>query len=243
MRKVKQIFIDLVLKLKDTLKNTSLRSIFHVLLPIPHWQGVSMVIIEGVAGVGKTTLQKMICQKMNNSYMLIQDFEHNICLEDFYQGESCLLQKQMIFLFSDYHVLSSSIIKNLNKIIISDFSLERSDIMAKRYLSKYEYENLFLPCYQYLMEKVQNQRKMLILLYASPEHILENIAKRNRSMERGIQLQYIHERQELLMEELPKYSFDKVVRINCDCENLYDDSLVVKLNREILCFEQKYQIV
>ena len=39
-----------------------------------------MIIIEGAVGVGKTTLQKRICEKLNNSYMLVQDFEHNICL-------------------------------------------------------------------------------------------------------------------------------------------------------------------
>ena len=141
-----------------------------------------MIIIEGVMGVGKSTLQKRICQKVSKSYMLIQDFEHNICLKDFYEGNSCLLQKQMIFLFSDYHVLISSMKKHSGRIMVSDFSLERSVIMAKHYLSEYEYESLFLPCYNYLMGQFHAQRKMLILLYASPEHIMENILRRNRSM-------------------------------------------------------------
>lgn len=196
-----------------------------------------MIIIEGVVGVGKSTLQKSICQRINKSYMLIQDFEHNICLKDFYEGDSCLLQKQMIFLFSDYHVLISSMKKHPGKIVISDYSLERSAIMAKRYLSKYEYENLFLPCYNYLIDQFHTQRKMLILLYASPKHIMENIIIRNRSMEQGIQLQYIQDKQELLMEELPKFGFNKVIRINCDRENILNDNLVEQLTEEIHCFE------
>lgn len=196
-----------------------------------------MIIIEGVAGVGKTTLQKRICQKVNKSYMLIQDFEHNICLKDFYEGDSCLLQKQMIFLFSDYHVLTSSIKKYPRRIMVSDFSLERSAVMAKNYLSEYEYESLFLPCYNYLMGQFQVQRKMLILLYASPDHIKENIIRRNRSMEQEIQLHYIQDKQELLMEELPRFAFNKVIRINCDCENILDESLVNQLTKTIQCFE------
>lgn len=196
-----------------------------------------MIIIEGVAGVGKTTLQKRICQKVNKSYMLIQDFEHNICLKDFYEGDSCLLQKQMIFLFSDYHVLTSSIKKYPRRIMVSDFSLERSAVMAKNYLSEYEYESLFLPCYNYLMGQFHAQRKMLILLYASPDHIKENIMRRNRSMEQEIQLQYIQDKQELLMEELPKFAFNKVIRINCDCEDILDESLVNQLTKTIQCFE------
>jgi len=196
-----------------------------------------MIIIEGVVGVGKSTLQKRICQKVNKSYMLIQDFEHNICLKDFYEGDSCLLQKQMIFLFSDYHVLISSMKKHPGKIMVSDFSLERSAVMAKNYLSEYEYGSLFLPCYNYLMGQFHVQRKMLILLYASPEHIKENIMRRNRSMEQGIQLRYIQDKQELLMEELPKFAFDKVIRINCDLENILEESLVEQLTREIQCFE------
>lgn len=196
-----------------------------------------MIIIEGIVGVGKSTLQKRICQKVNKFYMLIQDFEHNICLKDFYEGDSCLLQKQMIFLFSDYHVLISSMKKNPGKIIVSDFSLERSAVMAKNYLSDYEYESLFLPCYNYLMSSFHSQRKMLILLYASPEHIKKNIMRRNRSMEQDIQLRYIQDKQELLMEELPKFAFDKVIRINCDRENILDESLIEQLTREIQSFE------
>lgn len=196
-----------------------------------------MIIIEGVMGVGKSTLQKKICEKVNKSYMLIQDFEHNISLKDFYEGDSCLLQKQMIFLFSDYHVLLSSMKKHPGKIIVSDFSLERSAIMAKNDLSKYEYENLFLPCYNYLMGQFHMQRKMLILLYASPQRIKENIKRRNRSMEQPIQLKYIQDKQELLLEKLPKFAFDKIIKINCDYENIFDESLVEQLTKEILCFE------
>ena len=196
-----------------------------------------MVIIEGMVGVGKSTLQEKLCQKVSNACLLIQDFEHNICLKDFYQGDSCLLQKQMIFLFSDYHVLISAMRKNPHKIIISDFSLERSEIVAKNSLSRFEYETLFTPCYKYLMDQFHDARKLLILLYASPEHIMKNIRKRNRLIEQGIGLQYIQAKQELLIEELPKYPFNKVIRIDCDKENTLDDLLVEKLAREIQCFE------
>lgn len=194
-------------------------------------------------GVGKSTLQKRICKKIDNSYMLIQDYEHNICLKDFYSGESCLFQKQMIFLFSDYHVWISSMKKNPEKIMISDYSLERSVVMAKNYLSTYEYESLFLPCYNYLTGRFQVQQKMLILLYASPEHIKDNIMRRNRPIEQGINLQYIKDKQDLLMKELPQFAFDKIIRINCDCENIFDESLVVQLTKEIQRFEKMSHVI
>ena len=196
-----------------------------------------MIIIEGVMGVGKTTLQREICQRVTTSYCMIQDFEHNVCLKDFYEGDSCLFQKQMIFLFSDYHVLASSMKKYPRKIIVSDYSLERSAVMAKCYLSKYEYESLFLPCYNYLMGQLPAQPKMLIFLHASPKYVKENITRRNRAMEQDIQLQYIQDKQELLMEELPKYGFDKVIRINCDYENILDKVFVDQLAEEIQRFE------
>lgn len=56
-------------------------------------------------------------------------------------------------------------------------------------------------------------------------------------MEQAIQLQYIHEKQELLMAEMPKLSFDKVVRIDCDHENILDESFVERLTKEIMYFE------
>lgn len=196
-----------------------------------------MIIIEGVMGVGKSTLQREICQRVKMSYGVVQDFEHNVCLKDFYEGDFCIFQKQMIFLFSDYHVLMSSMKKHPGKIMISDYSLERSVIMANSYLSKYEFESLFLPCYNYLVGQLHAQPKMLILLYASPEHIRENIIKRNRAMEQEIQLQYIQDKQDLLMNELPELGFDKVIRINCDCENILDNAFVDHLAGEIQCFE------
>ena len=87
------------------------------------------------------------------------------------------------------------------------------------------------------MDQFHDARKLLILLYASPEHIMKNIRKRNRLIEQGIGLQYIQAKQELLIEELPKYPFNKVIRIDCDKENTLDDLLVDKLAREIQCFE------
>ena len=199
-----------------------------------------MIIIEGAMGVGKSTLQKKICENLDRSYMLVQDFEHNICLKDFYDGESCVLQKQMIFLFSDYHILASTLKKYPGKIIVSDYSLERSAIMAKSYLTEYEYESLFKPCYNYLMGKINAPHKMLLLLYASPEYIKENIKKRNRPMEQEIQLQFIHDKQKLLMDGMPQFSFDKVVRIDCDCENILDDAFIERLTEEIKCFENAF---
>lgn len=196
-----------------------------------------MIIIEGTVGVGKSTLQKKICEKIDKSYMLVQDFEHNICLKDFYDGYSCILQKQMIFLFSDYHILSTALKKYPEKIIVSDYSLERSAIMAKNYLTDYEYKNLFLPCYNYLIDQIHIPRKMLIMLYASPEYIKENIKKRNRTMEQEIQLQYIRDKQELLMKGMLRCSFEKVISINCEHEDILNKDIIERLLEEIKSFE------
>ena len=198
---------------------------------------INMIIIEVTVGVGKSTLQKGICRIINESIMLVQDYEHNICLSDFYRGDSCILQKQMIFLFSDYHLLVSSVNRHPESIIVSDYSLERSKIMAKEYLNEYEYEHLFLTCYNYLIGKLNVHHKMLILLYASPERILANIRKRNRFMEREITVQHIDEKQKLIMKELPKYEFDKTVAINCDNVDICNEDFIKELAKEIQSFE------
>lgn len=202
--------------------------------------GINMIIIEGVPGVGKTTLQKCICRIVERSFMLMQDYEHNICLSDFYKGEPCILQKQMIILFSDYHLLVSSINKHPGDIIISDYSIERSKVMAEENLSSYEYEHLFLPCYNYLIEKLPKHPKMLILLYASPEYIMANIRKRNRSMERQITEQYIDEKQALIMKELPKYKFDQIITFKCDNNDISSENFIKELVQKIRHFENEH---
>ena len=62
------------------------------------------IAVEGVMGVGKTTLVNALRSNFDIE-AVEQDFEHNICLDDFYASMDCAFQKQMIFLYSNYHLL------------------------------------------------------------------------------------------------------------------------------------------
>lgn len=199
-----------------------------------------MVIIEGAPGVGKTTLQRKLCDNLYKAHSVIQDYEHNVCLADYYNGMDTIFQKQMIFLFSDYHILKKNLSKHHDKILISDFSMERSEIMAKHCLSEYEYLFLFLPCYNYLLNKLQLRHKLLILLYADPKYIMNNIKKRNREIEQDIQIEYISDKQKIIIEELPEKEFEKIIKIDCTRYSILDEKIVDTLSQEILHFENTY---
>ena len=58
-----------------------------------------MIIIEGVMGVGKSTLQREICQRVKMSYGVVQDFEHNVCLKDFYEGDFAYFKSNDFLIF------------------------------------------------------------------------------------------------------------------------------------------------
>lgn len=136
------------------------------------------IAVEGVMGVGKTTLVNALRSKFDIE-AVEQDFEHNICLDDFYASMDCAFQKQMIFLYSNYHLLMKA--QSAFPAFFSDFCFERSLAISKSILRKKDFE-FFRMNYLYLNPKI-HLKKMVIFLHGSPKRIVQNIKKRERKNE------------------------------------------------------------
>ena len=83
--------------------------------------------IEGVIGVGKTTLARML-QPSFESAMLLEVFEENPFLGDFYSDrERYAFQTQIFFLLSRYQQQRHGVSQFLsaNKMLISDYTFEK----------------------------------------------------------------------------------------------------------------------
>ena len=169
------------------------------------------IIIEGVMGVGKTTLLCEIRKKINIA-CVIQDYKHNICLTDFYAGKDCAFQKQMIFLFSNYHLLVDA--ETRFPAFISDFCLERSIIMSDAMLSGSDL-TLYKDNYRYLKQKLSYE-KMLILLHGEVNTIMNHIEWRGRTSERNISPDYITRCQNALIDNIGSIRAKEIVDINID---------------------------
>lgn len=179
------------------------------------------IAIEGVMGVGKTTLLNII-RKQILIPCVEQDFKHNICLDDFYAGFNCAFSKQMIFLLSNYHILAKA--NALFDIFISDYCFERSMIMSKEILNEDElikFENV----YYYLLPKL-SLNKMLIILYGSPEKIIRQIYTRGRSNEMNICIDSIRKQQSALINNIKNIDAEQFVWINIDNINIMDPKFV-----------------
>lgn len=177
-----------------------------------------MIAIEGVMGVGKTTLLNRLKKEIEIPYVE-QDFKHNICLDDFYAGKDCVFQKQMIFLFSNYHLLLSAEQNYSN--FISDFCFERALVMSRTVLKDRELI-LYEENYSYLKEKL-NFRKMIIFLHGDENRIVNNINKRGRPNERNVTSDYINRCQHALIESLDYLGADQIVNIDIGKMDILSD--------------------
>lgn len=190
-----------------------------------------MVVVEGVMGVGKTTLLHQIIREIHIPYVE-QDFEHNICLDDFYAGADCAFSKQMIFLFSNFHILHSA--ENNSDNFLSDFCFERSLIMSRKSLMGKEL-SLYEESYLYLKQKL-TFRKMLIFLYGDERTILNNIQNRGRSNEKNVTLEYIDSCQCALVDNICHIDSDEVLMININDVDILSQEFVEYITRRIRKF-------
>lgn len=196
-----------------------------------------MVTIEGIVGTGKSTLIKNLQKKLVLN-IVEQDFEHNISLADSYINQEYIFEKQMIFLFSDYHLLFKNSRMNSPNITITDFSLERSEIMARLLITDEEYVKIFLPTYKYLLSKL-DMRKMLIVMHGDIEKILFQIRKRNRLMEKNIEPGFLKIRQDQLLKNLNSFVYDKLIMLDIDVFDISNNDTINWLVQEIMTYEQE----
>lgn len=149
------------------------------------------LVIEGVIGVGKTTLARLLQPKLGGS-LLLEVFEENPFLARFYQDrERYAFSAQIFFLLSRYQQQRDQVPAQLDagKDLISDYSFEKDLIFAGINLKGDELE-LYHELFQALAEKIP-QPDLIVYLRASTDVLLQRITQRDRSYERGMAADYI----------------------------------------------------
>src|SRR5512135_2384503 len=95
--------------------------------------GTMYIAIEGVIGVGKTTLARLL-QPRFNSEILLEVFEENPFLSDFYSDrQRYAFQTQIFFLLSRYRQQRHTVpeIINSGKSLISDYTFAKDALFAR----------------------------------------------------------------------------------------------------------------
>ena len=147
--------------------------------------------IEGVIGVGKTTLARLLQPAFEASLML-EIFEENPFLSDFYSDRArYAFQTQIFFLLSRYQQQRHGVqsLLTAESSLISDYTFEKDSLFARVNLAGDELE-MYYRVHEALGEKI-TRPDLILYLRASTEVLMQRIARRDRPYERQMEWGYI----------------------------------------------------
>lgn len=149
--------------------------------------------IEGVIGVGKTTLARLL-QKSFDADLQLEVFEENPFLSSFYGDRArYAFQTQIFFLLSRYHQQRRAIPALLagSKNVITDYTFEKDALFAGVNIKGDELD-VYNQVHEALAEKIARP-DLIVYLRAETETLMQRIASRDRSYERQMERGYIEE--------------------------------------------------
>ncbi|RAM63337.1 deoxyadenosine kinase [Mesotoga sp. SC_3PWM13N19] len=148
------------------------------------------VSVEGVIGVGKTTLVKLLSQKYTMPTVL-EVVEENPFLTNFYEDmDRWAFQTQLFFLISRFD--QQSLLKKAasqGQGVISDYAFVKDHLFASLTL-KGEQLRLYEKIFNALKEQVLHP-DLIVYLYADVDTLMNRIALRDRPFERRMDRTYI----------------------------------------------------
>jgi len=148
------------------------------------------IAIEGVIGVGKTSLVRLL-QPRFEAAGLLEVFEENPFLSGFYADrERYAFQTQMFFLLSRYHQQRRGVPEALARgPLLADYTFAKDALFARINLKGDELE-LYDNLHSALAEKIP-MPDLIVYLRASTTMLMQRIARRDRPYERQMEAAYI----------------------------------------------------
>jgi len=151
------------------------------------------VAIEGVIGVGKTTLARLL-QPAFQSALVLEVFEENPFLSDFYSDrQRYAFQTQIFFLLSRYYQQRRSVpeILKRDESLITDYTFAKDALFARINLISDELD-MYYRVHDALAEKIPLPN-LIVYLRADPDVLMQRIASRDRPYERNMERDYINQ--------------------------------------------------
>jgi deoxyguanosine kinase len=149
------------------------------------------IAIEGVIGVGKTTLARLL-QPAFHSALVLEVFEENPFLSDFYgDRQRYAFQTQIFFLLSRYYQQRRSVPEILKRDdpLITDYTFAKDALFAHINLIGDELD-MYYRVHDALAEKIPLPN-LIVYLRADTNVLMQRIASRDRPYERNMEREYI----------------------------------------------------
>jgi len=176
------------------------------------------ITIEGVIGVGKTTLAEMLAETFN-AKLVLESFAENPFLPKFYEDkEKYAFPVELSFMAERFHQLQEHLPAPdlFHNMVISDYITEKSLIFAGNTLPE-DVFTLYSKLFHIIFAQLPKP-DLLVYLYASPEKLKQNIVKRGRDYEQNIELDYLSDLQDSYLEHFKTVETQRVLII--DVNNL-----------------------
>ncbi|MDI6767620.1 MAG: deoxynucleoside kinase [Bacteroidota bacterium] len=150
------------------------------------------IAIEGVIGAGKTSLAKMLSEKLS-AKIVYEKFEENPFLPKFYEDqERFAFQTQIFFLLNRYKQQQELFQADLfHRFLITDYIFEKDKIFA--YLNLEDDE---LKLYESVLSTIEHSvpiPDLVVYLQCNVSRLMTNIRQRGREIERNMSEQYIRD--------------------------------------------------
>ena len=169
--------------------------------------------IEGVIGVGKTSLANLLEEKLK-AKLVIENFEENPFLNEFYiDPERYAFQTQLFFLLSRYRQQNDLRQTDVfNKLVITDYMFIKDRLFASLNLD--DKEMTLYDAVAKILEKNIIQPDIIIYLQADTSTLVKRISKRGRDFENKISPDYIEALNEVYNEYFFRYQDSPLLIIN-----------------------------
>jgi deoxyguanosine kinase len=188
------------------------------------------IAIEGVIGVGKTTLARLL-QQAFEADVLLEVFEENPFLSDFYGDRArYAFQTQIFFLLSRYRQQNNNVpsILSAGRNLIADYTFAKDALFAGINLKGDELD-MYHKVHEALGEKIPKP-DLLVYLQATTDTLMSRIAFRDRPYERQMERSYIHELN-MAYEDFFSKPFDHtpILKIDTNDLNIIQNTEHIKL--------------
>jgi len=194
--------------------------------------------IEGVIGVGKTTLATILAEKIG-AQLQLEEVEANPFLERFYDDmRGYAFQTQIFFLLSRYRQqLDLAQASLFRQKVVSDYIFSKDRIFAYINLNDDElalYERLVK-----ILEKDILKPDILVYLQASPGVLMSRIEKRGRPFEKNMPQDYIETLNNAYNYFFFHYTETPLVIVNTDSLDLVNSYIHVQRLLEVINTHKK----